>query len=627
MRGSWHIWTVFAIGLAVALVAMAWISHEALRLERSEGEMRRAAALEEDVRLALWRIDSALGPSIARENTRPWFVYGAFYQTRGVFQRNASETEQGDVLIPSPLLINEYPNILLFFQFAPDGTLTSPQVPTGAERTLAESTYVSREQLDRAAERIAAFAGLVSREALLTALDAAPELESPAYIENAAAPFDRRHPQIAHAADRDTPQAFPVALAGMQPIAAQSNTAQDIAPRSSRMAQDSYNESEFNARTRNQMQIPSANIGLMNLLQAREPIPPSTPLQAVWIGDALLLARTVQINGATSIQGCWLDWPSLRTALLDEVRDLLPNALLEPAPFANEPGRMLAALPVRIVPGNKPESAKLLPSPIRLTLTIAWVCVVLGAAAVAVLLAGTVRLSERRGAFVSAVTHELRTPLTTFRIYTDLLAHGARQDDAKRRQYIETLSAEADRLSHLVENVLAYARLTGRPAGRSAEIVSVEHLLERVTGRLSDRAARAGMELVVEQDDAAGTTAIRADETVVEQILLNLVDNACKYAASAADRRIHLEATLTNGVVLLHMRDHGPGIATDVRRRLFRPFTKSATEAAHSAAGIGLGLTLSRRLARDMDGDLRLDEASHDGACFVVQLPAADPPH
>jgi C4-dicarboxylate-specific signal transduction histidine kinase len=68
------------------------------------------------------------------------------------------------------------------------------------------------------------------------------------------------------------------------------------------------------------------------------------------------------------------------------------------------------------------------------------------------------------------------------------------------------------------------------------------------------------------------------------------------------------------------VRDHGPGIAAAVRRKLFHSFSKSAQEAAQSAPGIGLGLALSRRLARDMGGDLRLDERVTDGARFVLTL-------
>ena len=71
------------------------------------------------------------------------------------------------------------------------------------------------------------------------------------------------------------------------------------------------------------------------------------------------------------------------------------------------------------------------------------------------------------------------------------------------------------------------------------------------------------------------------------------------------------------------MRDHGPGLPPRAIRRLFRPFSKSAHDAAHSAPGVGLGLALSRRLARALGGDLRLDENGPHGACFVLTLPLA----
>ncbi len=88
-------------------------------------------------------------------------------------------------------------------------------------------------------------------------------------------------------------------------------------------------------------------------------------------------------------------------------------------------------------------------------------------------------LSERRRIFVSAVTHELRTPLTTFRLYTDMLADGMVSGEEKRRSYLERLRGEAQRLSHLVENVLFYARLESgragavRPGGGAAFVISL----------------------------------------------------------------------------------------------------------------------------------------------------------
>jgi signal transduction histidine kinase len=317
-----------------------------------------------------------------------------------------------------------------------------------------------------------------------------------------------------------------------------------------------------------------------------------------------------------------LDWAAIKTSLLESVGDLLPHADLVPVPGgpAKDEARMLAALPVRLAPGLPASFEPEPPSPIRWILPVAWLCVLVAAAAVAALLGSVIRLSERRAAFVSAVTHELRTPLTTFHMYTEMLSEGMVPDPQQQRQYLATLRAEASRLSHLVENVLAYARLErGRATGR-VEPISVEKLLAPIRPRLADRAAQAAMELVVEADNESLATVVAANPLAVDQILFNLVDNACKYAAAAEDRRIHLVARRCGSTLEIKIRDHGPGFPRPVARRLFRPFSKSAQEAANSAPGIGLGLALSKRLARDMGARLATDPTVTDGAALDLSL-------
>ena len=133
------------------------------------------------------------------------------------------------------------------------------------------------------------------------------------------------------------------------------------------------------------------------------------------------------------------------------------------------------------------------------------------------------------------------------------------------------------------------------------------------------------MTLVVEGDgvENRGAATVLANRSAVEQVLFNLVDNACKYAGAAADKRIHLGVGSRGRLASIRVADHGPGLSAAMRRRLFRSFSKTAEEAATSAPGIGLGLALSRRLARDMQGDLRLDENVAEGARFVLTSPWA----
>jgi signal transduction histidine kinase len=260
-------------------------------------------------------------------------------------------------------------------------------------------------------------------------------------------------------------------------------------------------------------------------------------------------------------------------------------------------------------------------SPIRVSLAVAWLFLGLATVAMAVLLKGVVTLSERRAAFVSAVTHELRTPLTTFRMYAEMLLEDMLPDAEQRRTYLETLQVEADRLAHLVENVLQYARLERGSSQRRREPIEVATLIDRIARRLSERAAQAGMRVEIDADEEVGGLRIHTDPGAVEQILFNLVDNACKYAVGAADQRIQIRLEAAEAKLTVQVRDHGPGIAASDRKRLFRPFSKSAADAANSAPGVGLGLALCRRLAVDLGGRLEVEYPPGSGAAFTLTLP------
>jgi len=625
MIRPWHTWMIFSLCVAVVVAAMGWISLTALRLDRAEAAARRQAVLEENVRLALWRMDSALAPVVGQESARPYFAYSAFYPAERAYTRMFAEYESGEVLVPSPLLDQASPYIRLHFQVWPDGRFSSPQVPTGNMRDLAETAYTTGEKIEAAANRLAELQSLLSRDALLVAISP-PE---PPAVRVAVSPEPRQQTReqgqqaAAQPRPRQRPRNFDLQQRAQRQVQ-QIEIQQHRLPRKGSSRQALLNTLEWQARAGNfgnQVQAvdnQGSSLGLGGD-KLREGL-----AHPVWMGDVLLLARWVSLNGEDYLQGCWLDWPAIRAWLVNEIKDLLPAGRLEPAretPSGNE-GRTLAALPVKLVPGEVPGYSDRPVSPIRISLLIAWVCALLAALAVAALLVGTMSLSERRAAFVSAVTHEMRTPLTTFRMYTEMLVKGMIPDEAKRRRYLDTLRVEADRLSHLVENVLAYARLQRGSGPARVEKVTLLELIDRVGNRLAERAEHAGMSLVVEAADSPQPVTASADPAAVEQILFNLVDNACKYAAPAPDRRIHLEVDQRGKYIRIRVRDHGPGISKSDLRRLFRPFGKSARRAADSAPGVGLGLALSRRAARSMGGDLRLDDRIRDGACFALTLPA-----
>lgn len=465
-----------------------------------------------------------------------------------------------------------------------------------------------------------------------------PEQYGPAFAVGTRSPLIKRHFELAandeQSSSQPEAQHVPAELAGVfdyddlaallpptepQPSVVQQRVSVDEPPQQ----QQTFGKAQQRAMNVLEQTARQRAVGNYNEL-AQYAAPAVGTLHPLWYHDALLLVRRVGQNGDDVLQGCWLDWPAMQRALTNEIADLLPQAHFEPwSPDEGDPrGRVLAALPIRVDPGPLAVALLVPPSPLRPLLVVAWFAVVLAAGAVVALLAGVLALSERRAAFVSAVTHELRTPLTTFRLYADLLAD-ERVEPPQRQGYLKTLATEAVRLQHLVENVLAYARLERRRITAPDQPQTIEQLLGPVLPRLVDRAAQAGLALDVRMTDDARLAEVRAPGTVVDQILFNLVDNACKYATGSGPPRIELSVALADRHVVVRVRDFGPGITAVQQRRLFRPFHKSAQAAAHSAPGVGLGLALSRRLARALGGDLSLAHTTESGACFDLRLPRA----
>jgi len=340
---------------------------------------------------------------------------------------------------------------------------------------------------------------------------------------------------------------------------------------------------------------------------------------------SLVLARDVMIGSSTIKQGVWLDWPRLQESLLAAAGDVLPGASLQPVdPLLTDPltlGRRLAAIPAELVVPTPPSPIMPAWSPVRTTLTGAWAIALIAAIAIGLVLRASWDLAERRGRFVTAVTHELRTPLTTFCLYSQMLADGMVPDEARRHEYFSTLRTESLRLSRIVESVLDYARLGRRKPSGTALPVPVGELVDQLVGTLAARCEQAQMTLVVQRDPKSDA-AIATDPATVERILYNLVDNACKYAASSPDRRIHLDIRVGSKDVEMAVRDHGPGVDAPDRATIFRPFVRGRRHGDGSISGLGLGLALAKGLADQLGGELALDvKPDGGGAAFMLRLP------
>ncbi|HEX5138228.1 MAG TPA: HAMP domain-containing sensor histidine kinase [Planctomycetota bacterium] len=332
-------------------------------------------------------------------------------------------------------------------------------------------------------------------------------------------------------------------------------------------------------------------------------------LEPLWEGRDLVFVR----RAGKGLQGFLVDWPRLEAELLGEIEDLFPDARLVPAADDEVHDRLLFTLPVMLdaaAPGA--------PSFRRWTAThtallVTWAVVLLAVAGFGFALKKSVDFGTRQRRFASLVTHELRSPLTTFRLYSDLLAQGLVKEE-KRAIYHDTLRQESGRMARMVENVIAHARLEEGRAGLSRREVTLAGLIEEAAPALRRCAEGAGLALSIGE---APLASLVTDPAAVGQILFNLVENACKYGRSA----IEVAAEAVGGVARIAVLDHGPGVPGAAR--LFRPFERAGRDEADPVRGLGLGLALSRGLARDLGGDLTHEAPAGGGARFVLTLPVA----
>jgi signal transduction histidine kinase len=574
----------FAVSALVLFGALARITAMTLALERSEAAALQRATQEENVRIALWRLDATLTGLIARENTRPAARF-----------RSASEPAG----LP-PGLVHAR------FEVGADRGLR-------AEPALAAPRWVAALPIPEQPPRPKA--PQIPRAPVQQAL-----LAQPRAPKKPAAPASPAQPMA-----RD----LAMVLAGREPWASFPSTpgmptdpVDVLCNESGQQLQ--YTQEALNTLSFQRRQELGRQATLVRPASAPPGVEVESAFEARWLDGDLVLLRRVRRGDERLLQGTWLDWPALRAVLLGQVEAVAPASSLQPIGERDgaDPGRRLATLPARLIPGPMLETEPQDWTPVRLSLAAAWGAALLGLIGVGSLLKGAVTLSQRRADFVSAVTHELRTPLTTFRLYTEMLLEDI-VPAGERPSYLATLKREADRLGHLVENALTFSRLERRAAAARIESLALGDLLERVVPRLAERAAQAGLALNVETSPELSAQRVRVDLASAEQILLNLVDNACKYAPNPAQPTLHLVAVPQGRRAVLRLHDHGPGIEPRERRRIFRAFHRSAARAAGSAPGVGLGLALSRRLARQMGGDLRLvgsQEGAEEGASFELWL-------
>jgi signal transduction histidine kinase len=226
------------------------------------------------------------------------------------------------------------------------------------------------------------------------------------------------------------------------------------------------------------------------------------------------------------------------------------------------------------------------------------------------------QLAQLRVDFVSGVSHELRTPLAQIRLFAELLRNGQLRSDQERERSFSIIDEEAQRLTYLVENVLAFAR---SEHGRNTVIVeplAMDHEMEAAIDAFAPlaRVRRAKVRSTIQPGVVA-----RVDPRALRQVVLNLLDNAVKYGPLGQTVDVTLSAA--GDRVVITVDDKGPGVPKSEREKIWDPYVRLSRETESAAGGSGIGLSIVRELVRLHNGKTWVEDAPEGGARFVIEFP------
>jgi signal transduction histidine kinase len=226
-------------------------------------------------------------------------------------------------------------------------------------------------------------------------------------------------------------------------------------------------------------------------------------------------------------------------------------------------------------------------------------------------------LADLRSQFVSSVSHELKTPLTAIRMFAETLSLDRFEDPATRREYLDTIVNETERLTRLLDNVLDLSKIERGQKQYRLEPTMLAEVVERCARMLEFPLAQHGFRLHVETANALPRVA--ADEDAVEQAVLNLLTNAMKYSGESRD--IDLRLRRVNGEAIIDVKDRGVGIPAAHKARVTEKFYRVPTAENAGIPGAGLGLTLVEHIVTAHGGRLEIESEVGRGSTFSIHLP------
>jgi two-component system phosphate regulon sensor histidine kinase PhoR len=226
------------------------------------------------------------------------------------------------------------------------------------------------------------------------------------------------------------------------------------------------------------------------------------------------------------------------------------------------------------------------------------------------------RLESIRQAFLANVSHELRTPLTSITAYTETLLEGGLQDADNSLRFLRTVQRNAERMRNLVNDISELSLIESGAVRLSFEKLSLQSLVHEVFNGLAPRSQTYQVHL---RNEVPESCFVAADRRRLEQILINLVDNAIKFNKPQGE--VVISAIATDAHTIIRVRDTGVGIPPEHLPRVFERFYRVDKARSRELGGTGLGLAIVKHLTRAHGGDAEVSSTVGQGCEFTIKLP------
>jgi signal transduction histidine kinase len=228
-------------------------------------------------------------------------------------------------------------------------------------------------------------------------------------------------------------------------------------------------------------------------------------------------------------------------------------------------------------------------------------------------------LSRMKSYFMSTVSHEFKSPLTSIRQMAEMLVRGRVPSPERQQKYYTTILQQSERLSHLIDNILDFSKMEEGQKIFHFEKADITQVVRDTVESFQKLTAEEGFQISLDIPEPLPDVVF--DREAIEQVIHNLIDNACKY--SGRSKTVEVQLYPNGSMIVISVRDHGIGIRKEDQDKIFSRFYRAGEELSQTVKGSGIGLTIVKQIVEAHQGEITVESSPGNGSIFKVILPVS----